>query len=184
MGVALNIGWDVVEVLDERLVVVQADLCFPLQLTRNELRNEIRSGRLATVRAGRVKVVGISDLGGLLLERNELLAIEFLRGFGEGRFDMPRTAAPDERPPWLISRLDLLRAERPNPGKSRRASIERQCLSNPDRFVKAPQSVTQTPIRSQHERASTTQVGTFGPNDVRFQGFQPVATSHQKRNLL
>lgn len=113
LALSLRIGDESTEVLASRRLIQIPDLCFPLQLTRNDVKNALQNGAIPSVTIGRMPAVEIEQLTAWLLDRNELLGIEFVRGFAQGRFSMPRTVGMDDQPESLLSRLELL--DRPIP---------------------------------------------------------------------
>ena len=110
--ITLRIGREDTEILASRRFISQPDLCFPLESSRREIRNLVRTSSIPTVAVGRSRKAEVEEVTAWMLERNYLLGIEFMRGFCEGRFAMPRTFGMDDRPVWLIHRLDLLRLPR------------------------------------------------------------------------
>lgn len=117
------IGYELTDV--RRRLLVPADAAFVLQLPVREVRNAIRRGAVPVVRAGRTNRIEAVDLAAQLHAANHAdLAVEFLRGWVEGRFEMPRPADGEELPSSLVARLDLLR--RPLPEEDRRRGPARR----------------------------------------------------------
>lgn len=110
--IPVRIGTLTIEV--QRHLLTPAEAAFPLQLTVREIRNAIRRAALPLVLVGRTNRIDAVALSQILVEREELLAVEFIRGWAEGRFDMPRPGSEDAPPPTLGSRLDLLRRTAPD----------------------------------------------------------------------
>jgi hypothetical protein len=103
-GVAINPVLDV-----GRGVLSQQDLCFPLQMSRREVRNAVRREAIPTIRCGRSRKSDAGELIQWMAEEGMLLGIQFVRAYCRHGLRVPRPERMDERPPSLESRLDLLR---------------------------------------------------------------------------
>lgn len=90
----------------------RADLWLPLQMTLGEMRNAIRRGDdFPMKRAGSRHVSDAETVCAWLVERSQFLAVLYVKGHCEGRYDLPRPADQHERPPSLTSRMHLLRTD-------------------------------------------------------------------------